>query len=100
VLDCNTILSPFLPHSANAVHTTFGGTGEFMPMPVIEEVTDLDDGHPYPVITGEYSHTPGWASRPVDVGASVNKPTPIFTKLDPSVVDEELARLGGHEAAE
>ncbi|MGZ4718785.1 methionine--tRNA ligase [Oryzihumus sp.] len=100
VLDCNTILSPFLPHSANAVHTTFGGTGEFMPMPRIDEVTDLDDGHPYPVITGEYSHTPEWASRPVDVGASVNKPTPIFTKLDPSVVDEELARLGGDEADE
>jgi methionyl-tRNA synthetase len=100
VLDCNTILSPFLPHSANAVHTTFGGTGEFMPMPRIDEVTDLDDGHPYPVITGEYSHTPEWASRPVDVGASVNKPTPIFTKLDPSVVDEELKRLGGDEADE
>jgi methionyl-tRNA synthetase len=29
----------------------------------------------------------------VTVGAKVDKPTPIFTKLDPSVVDEELARL-------
>ena len=28
------------------------------------------------------------------VGAPVEKPTPVFTKLDPSVVDEELARLG------
>jgi methionyl-tRNA synthetase len=28
------------------------------------------------------------------VGAAVDKPTPVFTKLDPSVVDEELARLG------
>ena len=27
-------------------------------------------------------------------GTPVAKPTPIFTKLDPSVVDEELARLG------
>ena len=26
------------------------------------------------------------------VGTPVAKPTPIFTKLDPSVVDEELAR--------
>jgi methionyl-tRNA synthetase len=26
-------------------------------------------------------------------GTPVAKPTPIFTKLDPSVVDEELARL-------
>jgi methionyl-tRNA synthetase len=29
----------------------------------------------------------------VTVGAAVEKPTPIFTKLDPSVVDEERARL-------
>jgi methionyl-tRNA synthetase len=29
------------------------------------------------------------------VGATVDKPTPVFTKLDPSVVDEELARVGG-----
>ena len=28
------------------------------------------------------------------VGTPVAKPTPVFTKLDPSVVDEELARLG------
>jgi methionyl-tRNA synthetase len=30
----------------------------------------------------------------VTVGAPVEKPTPVFTKLDPSVVDDELARLG------
>ncbi len=28
------------------------------------------------------------------VGTPVEKPTPVFTKLDPSVVEEELARLG------
>ena len=48
----------------------------------------------YPVITGDYSSTPTWESRPVTVGAQVAKPTPIFTKLDPSVIEEELARLG------
>jgi methionyl-tRNA synthetase len=95
VLDLNTMLSPFLPHSSNAVHAAFGGEGRFMPMPVVEEVVDLDDGHPFPIITGEYSATPRWESRPVRVGAPVSKPTPIFTKLDESVVDEELRRLGG-----
>ena len=49
---------------------------------------------PYPVITGDYSGTPRWESRPVQVGTPVAKPTPVFTKLDPSVVDEELARMG------
>jgi methionyl-tRNA synthetase len=45
------------------------------------------------VITGDYSRTPRWESRPVEVGAKVDRPTPIFTKLDPSVIGEELARL-------
>jgi methionyl-tRNA synthetase len=100
VLDCNTLLSPFLPFSANAVWQVFGGDGEFMPMPRIEHVEDLDPGEGagldfYPIITGDYSATPRWESRPVTVGAKVDKPTPVFTKLDPAVVDEELARLEG-----
>ena len=98
--DCNTLLSPFLPHAANKVHLVLGGEGDFMPMPRIEDVEELEPGNgaghtSYPVITGEYSSTPAWESRPVTVGATVDKPTPVFTKLDPSVVDEELARLGG-----
>jgi methionyl-tRNA synthetase len=31
----------------------------------------------------------------VTVGVKVDKPTPVFTKLDPAIVDEELARLAG-----
>ena len=93
VWDCNRLLAPFLPHSANQVHLTFGGTGQLMPMPRVEEVTDLDDGHPYPVITGEYSGTPRWESSPVPVGAPVAKPSPIFTKLDESIIEDELDRL-------
>jgi methionyl-tRNA synthetase len=95
VSDLNTILSPFLPHSANDVHRILGGEGAFMPMPRVEEASDLDGGPAYPVITGEYSSTPRWESRPVLVGASVTKPTPVFQKLDESVVQEELDRLTG-----
>ena len=100
VLDCNTMLAPFLPFSANAVWRTFGGEGEFMPMPRIEYVEDLDpdDGaglDVYPIITGDYAATPRWEPAPVSVGAKVEKPTPIFTKLDPGVVAEELARFAG-----
>ena len=99
VSDCNTLLAPFLPHAANKVHAVLGGEGEKFPMPVIEQVEELepDSGAgltSYPVITGDYSATPRWESRPVVVGTPIAKPTPVFTKLDPSVVEEELARLG------
>ncbi|HEX6877771.1 MAG TPA: methionine--tRNA ligase [Nocardioidaceae bacterium] len=94
VADCNLILAPFLPHSANAVDRVLGGAGEVAPMPRIEEVDDLDGGPSYPVITGEYTSTPRWERRPITPGTPITKPAPVFTKLDTGVVDEELARLG------
>ena len=54
---------------------------------------DLDGGAPYPIITGDYTGVPAWERKPIVAGTPVGKPSPIFTKLDPSVVDEELARL-------
>ena len=42
---------------------------------------------------GDYSATAGWASSPLTPGTPLEAPTPVFTKLDPSVVEEELARL-------
>jgi methionyl-tRNA synthetase len=95
VSDLTLILSPFLPHSSNAVDAIFGGSGDVQPMPRIEEAEDLDGGPGYPVIVGDYSTARPWARSQIVVGTPVAKPTPVFTKLDPSVVDEELARLGG-----
>ncbi|MDP9822328.1 methionine--tRNA ligase [Nocardioides massiliensis] len=94
VADCNLLLAPFLPHSANDVDRVLGGAGDVAPMPRIEEVTDLDDGAAYPIITGDYTTAPAWERRPVVPGTTVEKPTPVFTKLDPSIAEEELARLG------
>ena len=34
---------------------------------------------------------------PITVGTAIAKPTPVFTKLDPAVVDEELQRLASGE---
>jgi methionyl-tRNA synthetase len=94
VADCNLVLSPFLPHSANAVDRVLGGAGTVAPMPEIREVDDLDGGPGYPILTGDYSAAPAWRRAPVVAGTPIAKPAPVFTKLDPSVVDDELARLG------
>ncbi|MEZ0578556.1 methionine--tRNA ligase [Nocardioides sp. MH1] len=94
VADLNLVLSPFLPFSANEVDKALGGAGAIAPMPRIEEVEDLDGGAPYPIITGEYSDFPEWRRHPIVPGTPVGKPTPIFTKLDVAIIDEELGRLG------
>ncbi|RNL78774.1 methionine--tRNA ligase [Nocardioides marmorisolisilvae] len=94
VVDLNLVLSPFLPFSANAIDAAYGGRGDIAPMPELREAEDLDGGAGYPILTGDYAGVPAWERRPVVVGTPIEKPTPVFTKLDPSVVDEELARLG------
>jgi methionyl-tRNA synthetase len=95
VADLNVVLSPFLPFAANEVDKALGGAGDIAPMPRIEEVDDLDGGAPYPIITGDYTAFPAWERKPLVPGTPIEKPSPIFTKLDPSIVDEELARLEG-----
>ena len=62
-------------------------------MPRIEEV-DEEGGPSYPVITGRLRRAVRWASRPIAAGTPLAVPAPLFTKLDHSVVDEEIARLG------
>ena len=91
--DCNRMLAPFLPHTAQRVHAQLGRTGHVSPGPEICEVDDLDGQGSYPVITGDYSEQAAWTSVPLMAGTPVASPTPVFAKLDPSVVDEELARL-------
>ena len=46
------------------------------------------------MITGDYTSVTGtWQPRAVVPGTPVAKPTPVFTKLDDAIVEEELERL-------
>jgi methionyl-tRNA synthetase len=93
--DVKTLLTPFLPGSAQKVHEALGGTGRWSSMPDLVEVDEPTAvGSPsYSVLTGDYQTQATWASRPIEAGRPLAAPTPVFAKLDPSVVEEELARL-------
>jgi methionyl-tRNA synthetase len=90
--DGKTLLTPFLPRSAQKVHEMLGGSGIWSPMPRIDEVSE-DAGAPYPVITGDYPGAARWQSEPIRPGTPLQPPTPLFAKLDPGLAEEELARL-------
>ena len=92
--DAKTLLTPFLPRSSQQVYEMLhDNAGTWSDMPHVEEV-DEEGGSPYPVITGHYDGAARWASQPLRPGTPLATPVPLFTKLDTSVVDEELARLG------
>ena len=87
VSDVNTMFTPFLPHSAQQVHEALGGTGVWAAQPEIREVDDLDRAdRRYPILTGDYkAEQARWGSAPIEVGRPLDKPTPLFTKLDPGL---------------
>ena len=91
--DAKTLLTPFLPRSSQLVHEMLhAGAGTWSDMPRVEQVDEA--GAPsYPVITGTYDGAARWSSTPLLAGTPLATPTPLFTKLDTAVVDEELARL-------
>jgi methionyl-tRNA synthetase len=95
--DAKTLLTPFLPASSSKVHAMLRGDGRWAAMPELVEVDEpTAAGSPsYSVLTGDYDTGARWASTPIEAGRPLDPPTPVFAKLDPSVVDEELARLGG-----
>jgi methionyl-tRNA synthetase len=90
--DAKTLLTPFLPRSSQQVFEMLGGTGTWSSMPEIKQV-DEEGGPSYPVITGDYHGAARWESQPIRPGTPLDVPAPLFTKLAPSVADEEVARL-------
>ncbi len=93
--DCKTLLTPFLPHSSQKVFELLGGAGAWSSAPRIEDV--LEDGNPsspYATVTGDYAgDIAHWSSTPIQAGKPLGPPTPVFQKLDPVIVDNELSRL-------
>ncbi|WP_173426426.1 methionine--tRNA ligase [Amycolatopsis orientalis] len=87
VSDANTLLTPFLPHSAQKVHEALGGSGVWAAQPELQEVEDLDiPGRINPILTGDYkAEQARWKSVPIEVGKPLEKPTPLFAKLDPEL---------------
>lgn len=101
VSDCNVMLTPFLPFTAQKVHETLGRDGVWAAQPEIQEVVDdipvelvgvglPPENHPYPIITGDYTAQQAtWQRIDVVPGTPLSKPKPLVAKLDP-----ELAETG------
>ena len=97
VSDCNVMLTPFLPFTAQKVHETLGREGEWAAQPRVEDVVDdipvelvgvnlPPENHPYPIITGDYTGQQAvWQRIDVTPGTALQKPKPLVAKLDPEL---------------
>ncbi len=89
-----TLLTPFLPFTSQVVHELLGYDGYLAGPLEIREVKE-EDGVTHNILTGDYTSWVGsWAPGELPAGQTLREPKPLFRKLPPETVDEELVRLG------
>jgi methionyl-tRNA synthetase len=88
------LFTPFLPHSAQALHELLGYEGWIAGPLEFREVEEAD-GASHTVLTGDYASWLGrWEPSALPPGQRLREPAPLFAKLDPAaVVALELERM-------
>jgi methionyl-tRNA synthetase len=87
------LLTPFLPFSGQRLHELLGYQDVIAPQPEVREQRE-EDGAAHAVLGGDYPARDRWHPEPLPAGRPLPEPRPLYRKLDPKVVDEELARMG------
>jgi methionyl-tRNA synthetase len=88
-----TIFTPFLPFSSQRLHELLGYEGWIAGPLEFREIEEAG-GEPHTILTGDYGDWIGsWQPSELPSGQRLREPEPLFRKLDPGIVDEELARL-------
>jgi methionyl-tRNA synthetase len=87
------LFAPVLPFSSQQVHEYLGHDKELFGRQYTEVVADARGQH----LTLRYDSSTAagrWLATPLPPGQALHKPEALFTKLDDSVVEQELARMG------
>src|SRR5262249_61843544 len=84
---------PFLPFSGKKLHELLGYEG-WLAGPLEYREVEEDGGDTHTVLTGDYSNwVQRWRASELAPGQKLREPEPLFKKLDPGIIEEELARL-------
>jgi methionyl-tRNA synthetase len=87
------LLSPFLPFTSQRLHGFFGYEDQLFGVQSTETIQDAVGEH----LALRYNHENAagrWEPSRLTPGRQLNSPSPLFKKLDASIVAEERARLG------
>jgi methionyl-tRNA synthetase len=93
----NTLFSPFLPWTSQQLHEMLGCTGSLATQPFIETAEDLD-GKPRHILTGQFQSEVRWKATRLPPAQPLDKPRPLFRKLEKVVGEQELERLRTSES--
>ncbi|MCA9898501.1 MAG: methionine--tRNA ligase [Ardenticatenaceae bacterium] len=85
--------APILPFTSQTLHEMLGEDGRLFGEQVVEEYAESSKVHLGLTYKGETA-VGHWSRTDIPVGRSLPAPQPLFKKLDPSVVEDELGRLG------
>jgi len=88
-----TLFAPFLPFTSQQVHEFLGYDGALFGEQAIRTYQESERAHQ--ALTYDPAGASGrWEPGTLAVGQALREPQPLFRKLEPSLVDEERARLG------
>ncbi|UCG26114.1 MAG: methionine--tRNA ligase [Chloroflexota bacterium] len=87
------LFAPVLPFTGQPVHEMLGEEGQLFGVQQVGTYQESTRGHLALTYDGD-SAVGRWERRLAPAGRQLPKPSPLFKKLDPEIVEEELARLG------
>lgn len=88
-----TLFAPFVPFSSQKVHEYLGYEGQLFGEQKIESYDEETRSHKGLVYDGSKA-IGKWEKTTLKQGQALRQPTPLFTKLDPEIVDFERGFLG------
>lgn len=93
IVNLNTLLAPFLPFSAQTVWDFFDFEGQVFGDLETQQIDEETRSH-LGLVYDPAKQSGKWKPRTLEPGTPLSKPSPLFTKLEPEIVETEREFLG------
>jgi methionyl-tRNA synthetase len=88
------LFAPFLPHASQQLHEMLGYQGQLFGRQYTQVFQEAEKTH-VALCYDDSQASGGWEPSQLPAGQELQRPSPLFKKLDDDVPEQELARLMG-----